>query len=51
MKYFFLTLLFLPAFLKAQTIAQKADELLTAYYSQHKFSGNVLIAKEGKIIF
>ena len=51
MKYFFLTLLFLPAFLKAQTIAQKADELLTAYSSQHKFSGNVLIAKEGKIIF
>ena len=51
MKYFFLTLLFLPALLKAQTIAQKADELLAAYSSQHKFSGNVLIAKESKIIF
>src|SRR5688500_4967655 len=51
MKYFFLTLLILPAFLKAQTIAQKADQLLTAYSSQQKFSGNVLIAQEGKVIF
>lgn len=51
MKYFFLTLMVLPLLLKAQTVAQKADELLTAYSDQHKFSGNVLIAKEGKIIF
>jgi CubicO group peptidase (beta-lactamase class C family) len=51
MKYFFLTLLIVPFLVKAQTIAQKADELLTAYSTQHKFSGNVLIAKEGKIIF
>ena len=51
MKYFFLTLLMLPLLVKEQTIAQKADELLTAYSDQHKFSGNVLIAKDGKIIF
>jgi CubicO group peptidase (beta-lactamase class C family) len=51
MKYFFLTLIMVPYLVKAQTIAQKADELLTAYSDQHKFSGNVLIAKEGKIIF
>src|SRR6476661_9668328 len=51
MKYFFLTLLMLPVLLEAQSIAQKADELLSAYSNQHKFSGNVLIAKEGKIIF
>ena len=41
----------LPFLAEAQTIAQKADQLLTAYSDQHKFSGNVLIAKEGKIIF
>jgi CubicO group peptidase (beta-lactamase class C family) len=51
MKYLFLSLLMLPALVKAQSIAQKADELLSAYSNQHKFSGNVLIAKEGKIIF
>lgn len=51
MKYFFLTLLMVPFVVKAQTIAEKADELLTTYSSQHKFSGNVLIAKHGKIIF
>jgi CubicO group peptidase (beta-lactamase class C family) len=50
MKYVFLTLLMLPLLVKAQTVAQKADELLTAYSAQHKFSGNVLIAKDGKII-
>jgi CubicO group peptidase (beta-lactamase class C family) len=51
MKYVFLALLILPVLVKSQTIAQKADELLTAYSDQHKFSGNVLIAKDGKIIF
>ena len=47
----FLAVLLLPAYLNAQTIPQKADELLTAYAQQQKFSGNVLIAKEGKILF
>ena len=46
-----LAVLLLPAYLKAQTIAQKADELLTAYTQQEKFSGSVLIAKDGDIIF
>jgi CubicO group peptidase (beta-lactamase class C family) len=51
MKHLILTLFMLPFLVKGQTISQKADELLTAYSNQHKFSGNVLIAKEGKIIF
>jgi CubicO group peptidase (beta-lactamase class C family) len=51
MKYILLSLLMLPLLANAQPIAQKADELLTAYSDQHKFSGNVLIAKDGKIIF
>ena len=51
MKYFFLALFILPALANAQTIAQKADELLTAYSDQHKFRGNVVIEKEGKMIF
>ena len=46
-----LAVLLLPAYLKAQTVAQKADELLTAYTQQEKFSGSVLIAKDGHIIF
>ncbi|WP_158512998.1 serine hydrolase [Flavisolibacter tropicus] len=44
-------LLLLPTLTKAQTIAQNADALLTAYSDQHKFSGTVLIAKEGKVVF
>jgi CubicO group peptidase (beta-lactamase class C family) len=51
MKRSLLFLLLLPGLVNAQTIAQKADELLTAYTNQNKFSGNVLIAKEGKIVF
>ena len=35
----------------AQDIAGKAAELLNAYTTQGKFSGNVLIAKQGTIIF
>ena len=46
-----LAVLLLPAYLNAQTVAQKADELLTAYTQQEKFSGSVLIAKGGNIIF
>ena len=42
---------FLPSILNAQTIAEKADALLTAYSDQQKFSGTVLIAKKGEIIF
>src|SRR5687767_15263647 len=46
-----LLLLLIPVIAGAQTIEQNADALLTAYTDQNKFSGNVLIAKEGKIIF
>jgi CubicO group peptidase (beta-lactamase class C family) len=46
-----LAVMLLPVYLNAQNIAQKADELLTAYTEQQKFSGNVLIAKDGNIIF
>ena len=51
MKRILFAIVLLPAYLHAQTIAQKADALLTAYADQQKFSGNVLIAKGGNIIF
>lgn len=51
MKPILFTLLVLPCLVKSQTVAQKADELLTAYTDQKKFSGNVLIAQKGKILF
>jgi CubicO group peptidase (beta-lactamase class C family) len=35
----------------AQDLATKADEFVSAYTKQGKFSGTVLIAKEGKIVF
>jgi CubicO group peptidase (beta-lactamase class C family) len=44
-------LLILPAFLSAQTIADKADSLLSAYYKQDLFTGTVLIAQGDKIVF
>jgi CubicO group peptidase (beta-lactamase class C family) len=40
-----------PFVLCAQNIPVNADKLLTAYTDQHKFSGNVLIAEKGKIMF
>ena len=43
-------LIFIPAFIKAQLTEQKADAFITAYTSQNKFSGDVLIAKGDKII-
>lgn len=49
-KFFLLTLLF-PFLGKAQDIASKADEMLSAYHKQGKFTGTVLIAKAGKIVF
>lgn len=48
---FLLTCLILPATSFSQNLAQKADELMTAYTEQHLFSGAVLIAKDGNIIF
>lgn len=51
MKYLFHLLFFLPLFLTAQDIPAKADALLSAYASQDQFSGTVLIAKKGKILF
>lgn len=41
----------LPFMVQAQTIQQKADALLTAYYQQDLFTGNVLIAQKGKVVF
>ena len=46
-----LAIVLLPVYLNAQTVAQKADALLAAYTEQQKFSGNVLIAKGGSIVF
>jgi CubicO group peptidase (beta-lactamase class C family) len=51
MKPILFALLILPSLVKSQTIAQKADELMTAYTDQKKFSGNVLIAQKGKVLF
>jgi len=48
---FLLSVFLLPTLGHAQDIAAKADELLTAYHKQGKFTGTVLIAKEGKIVF
>lgn len=50
MKKFLILLFLLPAVSKAQDIAAKADEYLTAMLNQEKFSGTVLIAKDGKIL-
>lgn len=38
-------------FAGAQTIATKADQLLQAYTTQHKFSGTVLIAVRDSVVF
>lgn len=35
----------------AQSVEQKIDELLTAYASQNKLNGSVLVAQKGKIIY
>jgi CubicO group peptidase (beta-lactamase class C family) len=51
MRNLFVALLLLPTLTKAQTIAKNADALLTAYSDQQKFSGTVLIAKDGKVLF
>lgn len=51
MRLLFLLGLLLPVLTWGQSIAENADRLLTAYAGQQKFSGNVLIAKEGKILF
>lgn len=40
-----------PLLLQAQTISEKAGELMSAYSNQHKFSGSVLIAVKNKIVF
>ena len=40
-----------PACLNAQTIADKSDSLLSAYYKQDLFTGTVLIAQKGMVVF
>ncbi len=44
-------ILVLAALAAGQDIAAKANELVSAYAKQGKFSGAVLIAKNGKIDF
>jgi CubicO group peptidase (beta-lactamase class C family) len=51
MKLLLICLLLSPILLHAQNIPGNADKLLSAYADQHKFSGNVLIAEKGKIVF
>lgn len=48
---FSLIVAFLSAQLFAQSIEQKIDELLTAYSSQNKLNGAVLVAQKGKVIY
>lgn len=44
-------LCFLPTLLTAQSLADKADSLLSAYHKQDLFSGTVIIAQSGKTLF
>jgi CubicO group peptidase (beta-lactamase class C family) len=44
-------ILVLAALTFAQDLTTKADEFVSAYVKQNKFSGTVLIAKEGKVVF
>ena len=50
-----ITLCLLIAFIfvrcHAQSVEQKIEELLTAYASQNKLNGSVLVAQKGKIIY
>ena len=48
---FFSILFLLPFISNAQSIAAKADSLLTAYHQQDHFTGTVLIAQNGKTVF
>ena len=51
MKSLSLLIFLLPIFAFSQSISEKADQLLSAYSEQQKFSGNVLIARDGEILF
>lgn len=51
MKKIFLLVALFPFLSRAQDLASRADELLTAYYKQGKFNGTVLLAKGGKVLF
>ncbi|RYF86198.1 MAG: class A beta-lactamase-related serine hydrolase [Chitinophagaceae bacterium] len=50
-KILFGMLFLLPVLAKTQDISAKADAYIKAYAAQNKFSGNILIAKNDKIIF
>lgn len=50
-KNLLLIFLIIPTLLKAQNIPAQADSLLTNYFRQGLFSGNVSIIKKGKILF
>jgi CubicO group peptidase (beta-lactamase class C family) len=41
----------IPVCIQAQSISEKADALLNAYYQQDLFTGTVLIAKGGSVVF
>ncbi|MGV3529191.1 MAG: serine hydrolase domain-containing protein [Flavisolibacter sp.] len=47
----FCFLFLLPYLSQGQTIQEKADALLSAYYQQDLFTGTVLIAKNNKVVF
>jgi CubicO group peptidase (beta-lactamase class C family) len=49
--FFFLLICLSSAIAQNNDVARKADELLSAYTQQNKFSGTVLIARKGEILF
>ena len=51
MKKILLLVALLPFIGRSQDLATRADELLTAYYQQGKFTGTVLLAAGGKVLF
>ena len=44
-------ILLFPPLVDAQTVANKADSLLSAYYKQDLLTGTVIIARGGKVLF
>src|ERR1700720_3045756 len=53
MRFVFLTILLFicPWQAKGQHVFQNIDEELAGMYEKHAFSGSVLVAREGKIIY
>ena len=51
MRFLIIVLSFFPCFMAAQDLTARADALLSAYHKNDQFTGTVLIAKNGKVIF